>query len=258
MIPYERRKRMLEELGKKEVVQLDELVASLKTVSKSTVRRDLKILSEEGQIILLRGGAVKLKSGSFDTPLNSRRMIHIQEKDRIAKKAADLIKDGEVVYIDSGTTPFRMLKYIRNKRITVVTTNTILLNELGGTQLDCVVLGGQVNKATASIAGPMTDNLLREMHFDKAFIGVSGYDLVAGITTPDYQEANKKRIVRQNSKKSYILADSSKEGIVTMCKAFELGDIILITDQISDEIAKYVQYILADGEGVTESTYDEG
>ena len=246
MIPYERRKRMLDELSKKEIIDLDELVVALKTVSKSTVRRDLKILGDEGQIIMLRGGAVKLKSGSFDTPLNSRSILHVQEKEMIAKCAAELVKDGEVVYIDSGTTPFRMLKYLRNKRITVATTSTIVVTELEGSRLDCILIGGQINKATASIVGPITDNLLREMHFDKAFIGASGYDLVAGITTPDYQEANKKRIVKTNSKTCYVLADSSKEGKITMCKALELGDIILITEKISGGLAKYVQHILAE------------
>ncbi|MEA4999218.1 MAG: DeoR/GlpR family DNA-binding transcription regulator [Candidatus Limiplasma sp.] len=246
MIPYERRKRMLEELSKKEIIDLDELVAALRTVSKSTVRRDLKILSDEGQIIMLRGGAVKLKSGSFDTPLNSRSILHVREKEIIAKRAAELVKDGEVIYIDSGTTPFRMLKYLRSKRITVVTTSTVLITELEGSRLDCIIIGGQVNKATASIVGPITDNLLREMHFDKAFIGASGFDPVAGITTPDYQEANKKRIVKNNAKTCYVLADSSKEGKVTMCKALELGDVVLITERISESLAKYVQHILAE------------
>ena len=245
MIPYERRKRMLEELNKKEIVDLDELVAALKTVSQSTVRRDLKILSDEGQVILLRGGGVKLKRGSSDTPVNSRSIINVKEKDAIARCAAELVRDGEVIYIDSGSTTLHMIKYLPTKRITVVTTNTILLNELEGCRLECIVLGGQVNKATASIIGPITDNLLREMHFDKAFIGASGYDVVAGINTPDYQEANKKRIVKANSRESYLLADSSKEGKVTMCTAFELGEITLITEKISESMSKYVRFILA-------------
>lgn len=246
MIPYERRKRMLEELDKKEIVDLDELVAALKTVSHSTVRRDLKVLSDEGQVILLRGGGVKLKRGSSDTPVHSRSIINIKEKDMIAKRAAELVKDGEVVYIDSGTTPVRMLKYLRNKRISVVTTSTILLNELEGSRLECIVLGGHVNKSTASIVGPITDNLLREMHFDKAFLGASGYDVTAGVNTPDYQEANKKRIVKANSRECYVLADSSKEGKVTMCSAFDLSGITLITEKISENLSKYVQYVLAE------------
>lgn len=246
MIPYERRKRLLEEMAKQEIIDIDELVRILKTVSKSTVRRDLKTLSEEGQVVLLRGGAVKLKSDSSDTPFNSRSLFHVKEKDLIAKLAASLVKDGEVIYIDSGTTPFRMLNYLRNKQITVVTTSTLLVSELEGTRLDCIILGGQVNKATASIVGPITDNLLKEMHFDKAFVGASGYDLVAGINTPDYQEANKKRIVKAQSRNCYVLADSSKEGKITMCTALDLSEVTLITEKISDALAKQVQYMLAE------------
>lgn len=237
---------MLEELSNKELINLDELSIALKPASKSTIRRDLKILSDEGQVIMLHGGGVKLKRGSFDTPLNSRNILHVKEKEVIAKCAAELVNDGEVIYVDSGTTCFRMLKYLRNKRITVVTASVVFISDLEGSRLDCIIVGGQVKKATASIVGPLTDNTLREMHFDKAFIGASGYDLVAGINTPDYQEANKKRIVKANSKICYVLADSSKEGIITMCKALELSDVILVTDKISETLAKHMQYILAE------------
>ena len=151
VIPYERRRRILEEFEKKEIVNLDDFYQSLNGVSKSTIRRDLKTLNDEGQVVLLRGGAAKLKTGSYDTPVNSRSIINIKEKELIAKCAASLVQDGEVIYIDSGTTTLRMLKYLRDKKITLVTTSTMLLAELEGTQVDCTVIGGEVNKATASI-----------------------------------------------------------------------------------------------------------
>ena len=252
MIPYERRQRILEELERKEVLELDELADALHPVSKSTLRRDLKTLCDEGQVVLLRGGGVKLTQGSSDTPVKSRSIFCVKEKDIIAMRAAELVKDGEVIYIDAGTTTGRMIKYLKDKYITVVTSNTFILDDLSGSRWDCILLGGHVNKATASVAGAITDNLLREMHFDKAFIGASGYDLMTGVNTPDYAEANKKRIVKANSRETFVLADSSKEGKTTMCSVFDLTGITLITEKISDHMADKVQHIIARDDGLNE------
>lgn len=168
MIPYERRKRMLEELNKKEIVDLDELVAALKTVSQSTVRRDLKILSDEGQVILLRGGGVKLKRGSSDTPVNSRSIINVKEKDAIARCAAELVRDGEVIYIDSGSTTLHMIKYLRTKRITVVTTNTILLNELEGCRWNVLFWADRSTRPRPPSSAPSRTTCFAKMHFDES------------------------------------------------------------------------------------------
>lgn len=252
MIPYERRQRILEALERKEVMELDDLAEALYPVSKSTLRRDLKTLSDEGQVVLLRGGGVKLTQGSSDTPVKSRSIFCVKEKDIIAKRAAELVKDGEVIYLDAGTTTGRMIKYLKDKHITVVTSNTFILDDLSCSRFDCILLGGHVNKATSSVVGAITDNLLREMHFDKAFIGASGYDLVTGVNTPDYSEANKKRLVKANSRETYVLADSSKEGKITMCSVFDLAGITLITEKISVNMAEKVQHIIARDDNDTE------
>lgn len=245
MIPYERRKIMLAELEKSEIVGLEAFCAALDNVSESTVRRDLKTLESEGQVVLLRGGAAKMKTGSYDTPVNSRSLLHVKEKQLIARTAAALVNDGEVIYIDAGSTCLRMISYLKDKRITVVTTNAMIFPELMETGLDCTMIGGDILKATASIVGPMTDNLLRDMFFDKAFIGATGYDLLAGVNTPDYREANKKSIVKENSKEVFVLVDSSKEGKRTLCKAFELSECVLITEKETDLLREHTKYLLA-------------
>ena len=101
MIPYERRQILLTELEKQDMVTLGDFAKALNGVSESTIRRDLKILEGEGQIVLLRGGAAKIKTGSYDTPINSRGLYKIKEKEAIAKTAAQLVGDGEVIYIDA-------------------------------------------------------------------------------------------------------------------------------------------------------------
>ena len=89
--------------------------------------------------------------------------------------------------------------------------------------------------------GSITDNSLKDMFFDKAFIGATGYDLQSGINTPDSREANKKRIIKENSSEVYVLADSSKSGKRTMCKAMELSECTIITEQLKE----HANYILA-------------
>lgn len=245
MIPYERRKQLLLELEQKEVVSLDDFCAVLPGVSQSTIRRDLKTLEDEGQVVLLRGGAAKMKTGSYDTPVNSRKLLNVQEKERIARCAAELVQDGEVIYVDSGSTAMRMLRHLKDKRITVVSTSATLFQEICETALQCILVGGELNIPTASIAGPLTDTTLQSMFFDRAFIGASGFDWEAGINTPDWREANKKKIVLGHSKKVYVLADHSKSGKVTMCKAFDLRDATVICDQETPILTKSGNFIIA-------------
>jgi DeoR family fructose operon transcriptional repressor len=243
MIPYVRRQNILNELEKREIIYVDEIAQSL-NISASTIRRDLNTLAEEGQIVLLRGGAVKLKTGSYEIPLQTKQLLNIGKKDRIAKHAASLVMDGEVIYIDSGTTTLHMIKYLKNKQITVVTSNTQVINELVESDITCIILGGEITKNLGSVVGPITEKLLMNMFFDKAFIGASGYSLMGGINTPDSREATKKEIVKNNSKITYVLADSSKANNTTFCKAFGIDECTIITDESNELLEKYAKYIV--------------
>lgn len=245
MIPYVRRKKILDEFEKNDIVYFDDLVKILEDISPSTIRRDLKTLANEGQIVLLRGGAAKLKEGSYDVPLETKQLMQIEQKESIAKQAADLVKDGETIYIDSGTTTGRMIKYLGDKQITVVTSNTQLISQLADTRLTCIIVGGEVTKSLGSVGGPITDTMLSNLYFDKAFIGANGFSEENGINTPDFREANKKRIVKENAKATYVLVDSSKANKNTLCKAFEINECIIITDKVSKILEKDGNYIIA-------------
>ena len=126
MIPFERRKQILQALENSEVVTLTDFAQVLEGISESTIRRDLKVLSDEGEIVLLRGGAAKLKQGSHEVSFGSRNILSVKEKERIAQTAANLVADGEVIYLDAGSTALRMMKYLANKDVTIVTTNAMI------------------------------------------------------------------------------------------------------------------------------------
>lgn len=246
MIPYERRIRILHELKKKEFLSLNNLVELFDGVSESTVRRDLKYLQRDGQIDLIQGGARIRTFSTFDSPIVSRSIVNIEAKDRIARYAASLVNENDVVFIDTGTTTLSLMKYLANKKIIIVTTNIWLLNKLQDSVASCIVSGGEVTKETASISGPQAEETLRQMFFDIAFLGTSGVDPVAGINTGDIREASIKRIVRANSRKTYVLADSSKIGVASMYKAFEIKDCVIITDKPNELLQKTGNYLIAE------------
>ena len=235
MIPYERRLQIAQLLEQNEVVSLDEFCEALGGVSESTVRRDLKTMEREGEITLLRGGGACLKRDSYEIPVMSKKMKNVSEKDRIAKAAAELVEDGDSIYIDSGSTALDMMKYLRDKNITVVTTNALIYSELQSPN---------INIATASIRGITTNNFLKSYYFDKAFVGMSGFSLEAGYNTPDLLEAEKKRIVCKNAKKAYILADSSKSGKSTLCKVLDLNQATIICNKVTEVVKGAEEYII--------------
>lgn len=245
MIPYERKKEILQLLENADIVTLEDFCDLLNDVSESTIRRDLKTLEKEGHIELLRGGAAKLKGGYYDTPVTSRNQINVEEKELIAQKAACMVNDGDVVYIDAGSTPLMMVKYLIGKKITIVTTNTEIGTKLMGSDIECILVGGKLDVRTASVYGGMTIQSLQQLFFDKAFLGASGFSMKAGINTPELEEVKKKQIVRHNSRKTYVLADSSKDGKETMCKIFEMGEVKIICDRETDTLKECGNYIIA-------------
>lgn len=245
MIPFERRRQMLLAFENSEIVTLEELKKILKGASESTIRRDLKLLASEGEIVLLHGGAAKKMSGSGEISYNSRNVLHVKEKNCIAKFAADLVSDGEVVYVDAGSTALRMVKYIKNKDITIVSSNALIAEELQGGKAKCIIVGGNLLMTTASLVGPITDSALENMHFDKAFLGTSGFSKESGINTPDPREAKKKQIVYKNSKFSFFLADSSKSGKSSLCKVIDLKDATIICEKEVPILKEAGSYLLA-------------
>lgn len=244
MIPYIRKKQILEEIEKKEIVYVNDLAKIFTGISNSTIRRDLKLLADEGEITLLRGGAVKLNNTSGDVPFKTKQYINVEAKKRIAEFAASLVEEGDVIYIDSGSTALYMVDYLHNKEITIVTSNTQVLNEFNDSKSVCIILGGEFTKSLASISGPITDQLLSGMFFNKAFIGASGYSIQGGINTHDIKESQKKKIVKANSEKVYVLVDSSKAHKNSFSKVFEITDCTVITDKANDITENYSNFIV--------------
>ncbi|MGB2978403.1 MAG: DeoR/GlpR family DNA-binding transcription regulator [Propionicimonas sp.] len=245
MIPFQRRERILEILNtSEEVVFIDELVSAV-GVSASTVRRDVNALVEEGEVVALRGGAVKINDRVSELPATAKALINKDAKRTIAAEAAKLVQDGDVIYVDSGTTTLQLLPYLKSVRVKIVTSNTSVLGMPEATLGRIILLGGDYLPDLGSIVGPMTERELADLYFDSAFIGANGCSRESGISTFDMREATKKRLAHERSRESYVLLDQTKFGKSAFCKALELDQSTIITDAYDEILESAKGYRIA-------------
>lgn len=253
MIPYMRKKYILENLDNKEITYFEQIYKWFDNISESTIRRDLKFLEKEGNIELLRGGGVKLiknKSEQVeDMPNEIKKNINTEKKEKIAKYAASLIEDGDVIYLDSGTTCLFMLKFIDiKKKLTIVTSNIDIINS-GRKRLEnikIIVAGGELDNIIGSLNGTIAEDNMSKLYFDKSFVGGTSINAISGVSTPDLNEARKKQIAKANARESYCLIDSSKFGNFSMCSVFSLDNCNIITDCYNSLLEKCNSYVIVE------------
>lgn len=243
MIPYERQEKILEILNTEGILKIESLHKLIPDVSISTLRRDLKDLEKKGKIVMLTGGAVKVASSAVELSITTKQALYSREKDIIANIALNQINEGEVIYLDSGTTCTALLNKIINKPITIITTNASILGITENFVAEVIILGGNFNPNISSLNGPLTDSNLQNFNFDRAFLGANGVDIKKGVSTPNLSEANKKKNVIKNSKKTYLLCDSSKFHISSTVKSFEINEVSIISNAYDKEIAEKTDLI---------------
>ena len=221
MLKTERKQLILEELNQHHVVSLEKLVSLLET-SESTVRRDLDELEAENKLRRVHGGAELPHSLQEEETIQEKSVKNLQEKKLLAQKAASLIKEQDVIFIDAGTTTAFLIHELVNKNVTVVTNSIHHAAQLVEKQIPTVMVGGSVKTATDASIGGVALNQINQLHF-----GVDdGY-----YTTPDMEEGAVKRAILENAKQTYVLVDSSKIGQTCFAKVAPLKRAIVITSQ---------------------------
>lgn len=238
MVPELRQEAILASVRSRDISYIKDLAEEL-NISLSTIRRDIAALEEAGTVISMRGGAVKPVIAEEpapaavieEAPVVKKRLIRSAEKDLIAKKAAALVSDGDVIYIDSGTTCSCMFQYLSSKDIIIVTSNYEVLDFMPMQKAKVIMLGGEISNDLHSINGPLTEKSIADMHFNKAFIGANGYIPDGGVFTHTEREARKKVLVKEHSDKNYLLMDTSKKNQYAFQKLFNVRDVELITEE---------------------------
>lgn len=233
MFAGERQKYILEQLRANGDVSVEKLAKEL-DVSLMTIRRDLQKMSDEGQIERYHGGAV-IKS---EEPYVKKAVCHNEEKLAIAKKAVDMIKDGNCIFLDAGTTTFQMVPLLEQFHdLTIVTNDFEIAYKVARMKFDVIIIGGKLQKTTSCMFGMMTNDALQQLKFDKAFMGAATIDEQFDVLTPTEVKATYKRTVVENSNYSYLLVDSSKFNRRAMVKVNNLRDYtgVITTYQFSED-----------------------
>lgn len=235
MIIEERHKIILEELNKNGIVTLVDLTTLLDS-SESTIRRDLNSLHNEGKLKKVHGGAVSIGDNysKSDYKVIIRQEINHDEKDKIAKAAAKIIEEGDVIYLDAGTTTELLIYHLTQRNITVVTNGISHAKKLLDKNIKTFILGGEIKSVTEAVVGVKAVNDIQAYNFSKGFFGANGVSESEGCTTPDPSEAMVKAEAIKHCKEAYIMVDDSKineASFITFCRT---EDITIITNKLGD------------------------
>lgn len=229
----------MEKLSHDKFVRLDDLVSLLDT-SESTVRRDLDELESERKLHRVHGGAELPHSLQEEFTNQQKSIKNIQEKMLVAKKAASLISNDDIVFVDAGTTNELLLGYLSQDNLTVVTNSIHHAAKLVDKNIQTIIIGGHVKKSTDASIGAVAYEQIKQLNFDKAFLGINGID-EEFLTTPDMEEAVIKKTVIENARKLYVVTDSSKIGRVSFAKVDKIENATIITNQSSGALMKKIK-----------------
>lgn len=252
-MPAERQKLILQYIqtnGSCQITGLSEIFG----VSRATIRRDLDEMDARGQLERTRGGALVNSEGtSFEHRLEEKMQLMPAEKLRIAKEAVKHILPGDTIFLDSGTTTYMLaLQMSAIPNLTVI-TNDIVIAHMA--DLHCssqmIVTGGTRRSDYSNVlVGSQTEQFLRNVRIDKAFIGVDAIDIEFGVSNSTFVEAEIKRQARRSATKSFLLADHSKFNTVALAKVFSLDELdTIICDKdgdkkFIDELKKHVHHVI--------------
>lgn len=227
MLFEEERKRSIVQFVEKHTRGSVQELSQQLGVSESTVRRDLKELEEARLLKRTHGGAVSLQSVNFEAVFQDKEDRFLDEKLRIARKAVEMIQDGDAILLDGGTTTLQIARELKSfSNLKVITNSIMALNELKECRnIEVSITGGMLRPDTLAFVGPMTERSLEMVRVDKAFLGTNGLDVHEGITTPNMLEAATKRKMISVAKQVILLADHSKVGQVSFCKVADLQEI---------------------------------
>jgi DeoR family transcriptional regulator, fructose operon transcriptional repressor len=222
MLAEERRSRILDLLAQKPVVTLTELSVLFET-SEMTIRRDLDVLAGRGACQRIRGGAMALRrpeNRNYAYPSYFfREQVQAREKRAIARAAVALVRSGDTIAVDSGTTMTMLAEAVRNlEGITVISNSFQVLERLRNAPGVVAISPGGIlavedmGMGEVSFAGPMTVSALRTFRPRRAFISASGIELEAGIFNAGLFQAEIKRTLIEIAAESILIVDSSKFG----------------------------------------------
>ena len=236
----ERIDSIIEFIYRNKNVTLDQICDDF-NISKSTVRRDLSEILKDTNLKKTYGGiTLKNKWGNkkYLTSFSERNIENADKKLAISKKAANIVEDNDIIFIDSGTTTFYMVDYLGNvNNLTILTNNLeVIFRAVKYKNINLISLSGTLSRETLSFVGATSISTIKNFNISKAFMATTGFSIMNGVTNSSPLESDIKRTVISKSNKIILLADSSKFNSVSLMTYCNLEDIdILITDKMPDK-----------------------
>jgi DeoR/GlpR family transcriptional regulator of sugar metabolism len=242
----ERQARIAEHVQVRGRARIGEL-AELFDVTEPTIRKDLSALQEKGLLKRTHGGALAVHA-NVDRELAGRQAANRASKEAIARACLDLLRDGDSVFLDSGTTVETLAHAIadaaRGVRLSVLTSSLGVANALAEVPtVDCILLGGQVRRVDGSVVGDLALENLERFSFSCAFLGVSGFSEM-GISVGSLAEAALKEAVIERARRVVVPIDHSKVGATDFARVSGLDavDVVVLdraTPAVRDLCAGY-------------------
>ncbi|MGB7875573.1 MAG: DeoR/GlpR family DNA-binding transcription regulator [Anaerolineales bacterium] len=239
LIPAQRRERIQEYLALHKIARTVDLCNML-DASEATVRRDLEALEQDGILERTHGGAILSQRMILEPEYRQRAQHNPDEKRRIGAMAASLIEEGDIVFINSGTTTTQVIQQIRgDAEITVFTNNLNAALEMGEPGFQHYLVGGEYQPRSKSLAGRFAIENLKQVYANKAILGVDGISLKHGCTVPANGEAEVVRqMIDRTMGRIIVVADHSKWGVVSNFQIATIDEIdIFVTDAALDKSA---------------------
>lgn len=224
--------RMEQYIRNHKFVSLEDLSSEF-NISMNTVRRDINVIVERSDIKKIYGG-VKIEYNRIPPPFDERSALNQDIKEQIARKAAQLVEDGDIIYVDSGTTTCRLINYLgERKNITVITHSIDVINRaISNPELTLISLSGTLNRKTLSFTGQSTIDVLQTLNISKAFMAANGISVQNGATQSTSIEFAIKKSVVDRSDNVILMVENRKFGAVSLLTYCPLNKInYIVTDK---------------------------
>lgn len=239
MLPTERRNYIFRYVHEKQVAAINDL-AQLMSVSHMTIRRDVEELEKEGKITRVSGGVKLSEALRQELAYTDKARLHHRRKRDLGRYAASCVEDGQVVYLDAGTTTFEIARCLADRFHLTIITNDFSISQffMDKPAINLFHIGGEVDKRNYSTVGICAASFLKSLNIDVAFVSSSSWDLRYGVSTPYEGKAIVKQAVLGVAKRTVLVSDSSKYGKYGKYKVFPIADIQeIITDSLLPEAA---------------------
>ena len=223
---------ILEERGEVTVKELADELA----ISEITVRRDLTVLTADGLVYRTHGGIMKVELTKTPFHFANKAAVNVEEKDNICRLAAKEIQEGDIIFMDCGSTVFRLCQFIRNKKIHVITNSLPIVYELMNSSVKINLVGGEIDPERQAVHGRIAEEHIARYKADRAFIGVDGISVENGLSAFSEIEAGITLAMFANSAISYLLCDASKVGKDKYFQFAPLNSLdVMITNKRTEE-----------------------